>query len=304
VWPEEALHLAKRLQPGQIHLLLFDPPYYGVVKDSWDHQWKSVEDYVEWFLEMLRAYQPALHPTASVVFFGGVGRHGERPLFEVMRAIEKENLLHYRNLITWKKRRAYGKSHDYLFVREEIVWYSVSEERTAITFNVPYLAKKREYSGWKSSSPAKSPYLRVGNVWEDITELFAPKRICQKPLPLMDRLVLTHSNPGDWVCDPFVGWGTTGMSALRANRRFIGGERIVEDADAADARCRAVAEGSAEEQQRLSLLLGLSGTVEEPEIGERAHRDDEYVGSGNRLRDDESGGGTQDRRGSRNASRS
>jgi site-specific DNA-methyltransferase (adenine-specific) len=45
-----------------------------------------------------------------------------------------------------------------------------------------------------------------------------------KPLPLMEALIRDFTDPGDVVCDPFAGSGTTGVAALRLGRRFIGWE--------------------------------------------------------------------------------
>lgn len=46
----------------------------------------------------------------------------------------------------------------------------------------------------------------------------------QKPLPLLQELVSLFSFPGDLVCDPFLGSGTTGVAAVKAGRRFVGVE--------------------------------------------------------------------------------
>lgn len=234
---KDAYQFIDSLQDGTVRLLLTDPPYFGIVEESWDNQWTSVAHYVEWMTGLLAAAKPKLTPDASVILFGGIGRHAHRPLFRLMDAIETENLLTYRNMITWKKRRAYGKSHDYLFCREEILWYSVSAERDGVVFNIPYLDEKRGYAGWNKDHPAKSEYKRVSNVWDDINELFRPERPAQKPLPLINRLIQTHSDEGDLVVDPFVGWGTTGVSALSLGRRFLGAEINSDDADAANERC-------------------------------------------------------------------
>lgn len=422
VHPLDCFDFANSLEDGSVSLLLTDPPYMGIVEDSWDNQWSSVDAYVEWMHSLLAAFKPKLTETGSVIFFGGVGKHGERPFFKLMEKIEDTNLLTYRNLITWKKRRAYGKKFDYLFCREEIAWYSVSPERTKVTFNIPLLDVKRGYAGFKqdvkvgcstiychtphedqtspcmspgsqvqskrdvllllrqvavsqeprsqsqeaqgvgqqepSSStavfrrveeaespqegvrkssrkrkearyslqldggrfeggldrsvssvrssastqhseteqlsvsgsnrqlcwvctrqylrnvleskpaqdgcyrggvggsselhevaltvkqmkyPAKSEFKRVSNVWDDIPELMRPKRTAQKPTQLMDRLISTHSNEGDLIVDPFVGFGTTGISALQLGRRFQGSEAIVADAKEANNRCREAA---------------------------------------------------------------
>ena len=44
----------------------------------------------------------------------------------------------------------------------------------------------------------------------------------QKPLELLDRIILSASSPSEVVLDPFAGSGTTGLAALRRGRRFIG----------------------------------------------------------------------------------
>ncbi len=229
------------LEDKSVSLLLTDPPYMGIVEDSWDNQWASVDAYVDWMYTLFVKAKPKLTNTGSLIFFGGVGKHGERPFFKLMEKLESNNLLSYRNLITWKKRRAYGKSHDYLFCREEIAWYSVSSQRTEVTFNVPLLDIKRGYDGWNEKYKAKSEYKRVSNVWDDVPELFRPTRRAQKPLLLMNRLVKTHSNPGDLVVDPFTGWGSTGVAALSLGRLFQGSERIPEDASKANERCTVAA---------------------------------------------------------------
>jgi site-specific DNA-methyltransferase (adenine-specific) len=47
----------------------------------------------------------------------------------------------------------------------------------------------------------------------------------QKPVKLMLWLVELISNPGDWILDPFMGSGTTGVAAIKLGRKFIGIER-------------------------------------------------------------------------------
>ena len=47
----------------------------------------------------------------------------------------------------------------------------------------------------------------------------------QKPLALMEALVSDFTNPGELICDPFAGSGTTGVACVRLGRRFIGWEK-------------------------------------------------------------------------------
>lgn len=47
----------------------------------------------------------------------------------------------------------------------------------------------------------------------------------EKPLKLMERLILASSNPLDVVLDCFLGSGTTGVACVNTGRNFIGVER-------------------------------------------------------------------------------
>ncbi len=47
----------------------------------------------------------------------------------------------------------------------------------------------------------------------------------EKPEELMEALVRDFTRPGDTVCDPFSGSGTTGVAAIRMGRKFIGWEK-------------------------------------------------------------------------------
>ena len=48
---------------------------------------------------------------------------------------------------------------------------------------------------------------------------------CQKPLPILEKLIRTHSNPGELVLDPFAGSASTGVACIHTGRQFIGIER-------------------------------------------------------------------------------
>lgn len=65
-----------------------------------------------------------------------------------------------------------------------------------------------------------------GDVWDDVSHLQQkdPQRTGydnQKPIRLLERVILSTSRPGDLVCDLFGGSGTTGVTAARHDRRFL-----------------------------------------------------------------------------------
>lgn len=49
-----------------------------------------------------------------------------------------------------------------------------------------------------------------------------PKHPAQKPVALLEHILKIASDEGDIVFDPFMGVGSTGVAALKNNRRFIG----------------------------------------------------------------------------------
>lgn len=67
--------------------------------------------------------------------------------------------------------------------------------------------------------PSDGPYWgRVnGNSAERV-----PSRPNQLPEVYLERMIRAYTNPGDLVCDPFVGTGTTAVVALALGRRFVG----------------------------------------------------------------------------------
>lgn len=61
------------------------------------------------------------------------------------------------------------------------------------------------------------------DVWRDI-DFYKEKRnhSTQKPLKLIERLVIASSNKGDIVLDPFLGSGSTAVASKKLGRKFIG----------------------------------------------------------------------------------
>lgn len=63
------------------------------------------------------------------------------------------------------------------------------------------------------------------NLWDDIPEVKGNERTgypTQKPLKLLERIILASSNEGDMVFDPFCGCATTCVAAEKLNRQWVG----------------------------------------------------------------------------------
>ena len=66
--------------------------------------------------------------------------------------------------------------------------------------------------------------------------LSVPKHPAQKPIKLLEHILKIASNEGDVILDPFMGVGSTGVAALKNNRKFIGCEIEKKYFDAANKR--------------------------------------------------------------------
>ena len=99
--------------------------------------------------------------------------------------------------------------------------------------NIDELEKEGKLFITSSGRPRIKRYLDemkgqvIGDVWTDIPIINsqAKERLgypTQKPMALLERIILASSNPGDVVLDPFSGCGTAITAAQKLNRRWIG----------------------------------------------------------------------------------
>ena len=126
------------------------------------------------------------------------------------------------NDISWYKPNAAPNLGCRMFTasHETLLWASKSK-KAKHTFNYSAM-REGDFSGDFIKNPGK----QMRSVWSIITpgknEKLHGKHPTQKPLKLLDRIILASSNPGDVILDPFCGSSTTGVSAVLNDRQFIG----------------------------------------------------------------------------------
>jgi len=232
---------------GKVPLIATDPPYGKILTASWDKELKGIKkkeltdgQFCQWMLDWTMLWQPALLDQAAMYIWGGIGIVGFRPFFKYLASVEEKTPMSIANLVTWKKRRAYGIQHNMLFTREECVelvngtgtreevvyLFNGTEVKKPRYFKVPLLSEERGYAGFNKNYPAKSKFLRRSNVWTDITELFRGKiHPAQKPSRLYEVMLEMHTETGDWTIDMFAGSGSMGEACMRTGRKFALVER-------------------------------------------------------------------------------
>lgn len=210
----------------KVPLIISDPPYGGIVKERWDQTTFNGcninnDAFSDWMVDWTRLWKQLLFPGGAFYVWGGIGKPGFRPFFCYLCKVEQQGSFELANLITWKKLRGRGIPN-YLFTREECAYFINGNAKLPRCFNVPLLDKKRGYAGYNKKYPAKSEYYRRTNVWTDINELLRNKvHPTQKPQRLHEVMVEVHTQPGEWVIDPFAGSGTTALACMKLDRRFV-----------------------------------------------------------------------------------
>ena len=148
-----------------------------------------------------------------------------------------DKLFVFRNWIVWcykdcpTRKRYYQRKHD------DILFYTNSDD---YAWNYPTqppsessLKTFRADSSGKILNPSpgmikrgSTHYIRdvVCRDWWDDVNRNKKKALhkWQKPEPLLRRIILASSNPGDTILDPFMGSGTTGVACVQTGRNFIG----------------------------------------------------------------------------------
>lgn len=138
-------------------------------------------------------------------------------IYSIGMALEQEGFKIINN-ITWKKLNPPPNISCRAFVHstETILWAKKDVKNSKYKFN--YLLMKELNSG-----------KQMKDVWESSltkpSEKIHGKHPTQKPIKILERIILASTDEGDLILDPFNGSGTTGIAANRLNRKYIGIEK-------------------------------------------------------------------------------
>jgi site-specific DNA-methyltransferase (adenine-specific) len=209
------LELMKQIPDGSIDMVLCDPPY-GVTDLAWDTRLPSERLWAE--------YRRVAKPNAAIVLFA------QQPYATELIVA---NWKAFRYEWIWDKKSPTGfgnarrrplRAHENILVFcQEASVYHPQGLRPLQKVRRLRPANTAVYGHGLSSGGVQ----RFTNWPRSILEFARGhvERPCQKPVPLLEYLIRTYSNPGDAVLDNTMGTGTTGVAAVRAGRGFIGFER-------------------------------------------------------------------------------
>lgn len=233
------------LPPGSVDLVFADPPYnlqlggdlrrpddslVDAVDDDWD-KFASFADYDAFTRAWLTACRRALKPDGALWVIGSYHN-----IFRVGSILQDLGFWML-NDIVWRKANPMPNFRGRRFTNahETLIW-AARGEASKYTFH--YEALKGGNDDLQMRSDWYLPLCTGEERLKD--EKGAKVHPTQKPESLLARVLLSASNPGDVVLDPFFGTGTTGAVAKALGRHFIGVEREEVYAKAARERIAAV----------------------------------------------------------------
>jgi modification methylase len=234
------------LPDASVDLVFADPPYnlqlegalsrpdqsvVDAVNDDWD-KFASFADYDAFTRAWLTECRRVMKPQASLWVIGSYHN-----IFRVGTALQDLGFWML-NDIVWRKANPMPNFRGRRFTNahETLIWAARSQTDRHYTFH--YEALKSGNEDVQMRSDWFIPLCTGGERIKDTKGRKAHPT--QKPEELLARIILSSSNPGDLVLDPFFGSGTTGAVAKRLGRHYLGIERDPAYVDVAKARIKAV----------------------------------------------------------------
>lgn len=220
-------HLVYRNNRNKFDLIFCDPPYnigvdYGLGKKA---DLLPKDKYLNWCQNWIFGCNRSLKPTGSFWLLTP-----EELLDDFIILCKKWFTI--RCKIVWVenfgmyRKNNFGKCARFLI-------YCVKNAKN-FTFNADAIRipsdRQLKYKDKRANPKGKIP----SNVWLDIPRVAGtfkeriPNLPTQLPEKLLERIILCCSNEDDLVLDPMAGSFTTGVVALKLNRKFIGIEKSKE----------------------------------------------------------------------------
>ncbi len=233
VYPGDCLELLCSIPSESVQLVVTSPPY-NIGKEY--EKRLDLNRYLQQQERVIAECVRVLSPRGSICWQVGnyVSRGSIIPLDSVLYPIFSGLGLKMRNRIIWHFEHGLHCSRRFSGRYETIVWFTKSTE---YVFNVDPVRVPQKYPGKKHfKGPNAGQYScnplgkNPGDLWVipnvKSNHIEKTEHPCQFPVELIERLVLSMTNEGDWVVDPFLGTGTSIIASIRHKRRGAGAETV------------------------------------------------------------------------------
>lgn len=226
---EDNLSFLGKIQDESIDLVITSPPYN--IKKEYEKR-KSQSMYLEEQAACIAEAVRVLAPHGSICW--QVGNHindGEVfPLDVLLYPLFKDHELQLRNRMVWTFGHGLHCQKRFSGRHETVLWFTKSEN---YKFNLDAVRIPSKYPNkkhFKGPNKGKLSGHPLGknptDVWDipnvKSNHVEKTEHPCQFPVGLVERLVLSLTDPEDKVLDPYLGVGTTAIAAIIHGRNALG----------------------------------------------------------------------------------
>lgn len=221
----------RTLPDACVDLVVSSPPYN--IGKEYEYR-VSLDDYIAEQRKVIEQCHRLLKPTGSIFWqvgsfsFNGMIVPLDVKFFPIFEKLHMKP----RNRIIWIRQHGLHAKNKFSCRHETILWFTKSDEYVfnLNSIRVPQKYKdKKHYRGDKKGELSCNPEGKnPGDIWlfRNVKHNHEEQTIhpCQFPEDLVARIILSTTNSGDTVLDPFMGTGTVAVVARDHNRRYIGAE--------------------------------------------------------------------------------
>ncbi|HKZ54383.1 MAG TPA: adenine-specific DNA-methyltransferase [Anaerolineales bacterium] len=224
-WGDAFQILSDSIPDTSIDLVFADPPY-NIGKDfnGRKDKWASDDEYREWCYSWLDLCVRKLKPTGSLYLMAATQN---MPHLDVYLSRK----LHVLSRVVWfydssgvQAKRRFGSLYEpILFCVKDLKHYTFNADTISVEAKT---GAERKLIDYRKPVPSVYNTKKIpGNVWEIPRVRYRMDEYedhpTQKPVALLERIILASSNPGDLVLDPFSGTFTTSAVAKKWGRRSV-----------------------------------------------------------------------------------
>jgi len=247
----DCIEFMRGMPDDSVQLIVTSPPYN--LGKQYEKR-SGLEDYLAWQREVIDECVRVLSPRGSICWQVGnyVNDCEIVPLDIALYPFFAKHGMKLRNRIVWHFEHGLHCSRRLSGRYETILWFTKTDK---YTFNLDPIRVAQKYPGKKHfKGPKAGQYSgnplgkNPGDVWifPNVKNNHVEKTIhpCQFPIELVERLLLSLTEKGDMVFDPFAGVGTSIAAAVRNKRRGCGVEKMTEYVKIARTRILQAMDGS------------------------------------------------------------
>jgi len=248
----DCLTVLDKLELNTVDLVYLDPPFFtqreqrlvtrdGLKEYSFVDSWNNITEYREYIKLRIKKCRQALRDTGSIFL------HCDRSASHHLRLVLDEvfGAENFQSEIIWSYRRWSNAKKGLLNTHQVIFFYSKTNnfkfnqmyDDYSPTTNIDQILQERVRdergkAAYKTDENGNNVLVKdkkgvpLSDVWQiPYLNPKATERVgypTQKPIHLLERIILLVTNEGDTVLDPFCGSGTTLVASKLLNRSYIG----------------------------------------------------------------------------------